>query len=549
MSKSDNKKWLIGAGILTGTYAVLDIIGKKNKAKNAMGIDDGNPYLDSSSTINQSADEIEDPAGSDAILEPELVIPDNFYVAHGKRVIDKALSFAGLVVLAPVYGAVSLAIIIDDPGPVLFTQKRVGKDKHFFKLHKFRSMKMSTPHDVPTHQLSNPDKYITRVGKILRKTSLDELPQIWDIFIGNMSIIGPRPALWNQEDLVAERDKYKANDLIPGLTGWAQINGRDELEIPVKAQLDGNYTTQLYESGTKALFLDTQCFFGTLLSVVKKDGIVEGGTGEIEKSAKLVENEQIKVSIITPAYNAREFINETIDSVLQQSYRNWEMLIVDDCSTDDTVAVVQKYVENDSRIILIHHERNKGVAVARNTALDVATGSYMAFLDSDDQWAPQKLEQQLNFMENNHYVLTYTAYQKFDTVTGKKQKVIHIPNKMTVEDIYKNTVIACLTVMINRDVVGKFHMPLINHTEDQITWQEILKRGRGNSNLTGNDVAYGLDECLALYRTGNISLTGNQKKAAREQWATYREFYGFSVLRSTFYFMCYSQNAVKKHFF
>ncbi len=200
-----------------------------------------------------------------------------------KRVIDVVLSFCGLVVLSPVFLILILAIKIDDPGPVLFTQKRVGQNKRFFKLHKFRSMKMSTPHDVPTHMLSNPDQYITRVGHFLRKSSLDELPQIGDIFIGNMSIIGPRPALWNQDVLTAERDKYGANDIKPGLTGWAQINGRDELELPVKAKLDGEYSKKLRIGGLDAFLFDCRCFFGTIFSVVKGDGVVEGGTGEIER--------------------------------------------------------------------------------------------------------------------------------------------------------------------------------------------------------------------------------------------------------------------------
>ena len=159
----------------------------------------------------------------------------------------------------------------------------VGKGRHFFRLHKFRSMKMSTPHDVPTHQLENPEQYITRVGGFLRKTSLDELPQIWDIFTGKMSIIGPRPALWNQFDLVAERDKYAANDIKPGLTGWAQINGRDELEIPVKAKLDGDYVRALEQGGFKAFAFDVKCFWGTIFSVAKGEGVVEGGTGEMKK--------------------------------------------------------------------------------------------------------------------------------------------------------------------------------------------------------------------------------------------------------------------------
>lgn len=200
-----------------------------------------------------------------------------FYETVVKRVLDVILSFGGLVVLSPVYLVLIIAIVIDDPGPVLFIQKRVGKDKQYFKLHKFRSMKMSTPHDVPTHMLENPDQYITKVGKFIRAHSLDELPQIWDIFIGNMSIIGPRPALWNQDLLTAERDKYGANDVKPGLTGWAQINGRDELEIPDKARLDGEYIKKI------SFAFDVKCFFGTIFSVAKSDGVVEGGTGEIHK--------------------------------------------------------------------------------------------------------------------------------------------------------------------------------------------------------------------------------------------------------------------------
>lgn len=203
-----------------------------------------------------------------------------------KRLIDIVLSALGIVFLSWLYLILAMAIVIDDPGPVFFKQKRVGIHKTFFRLHKFRSMKMAAPHDVPTHMLGNPDQYITRVGRFLRKTSLDELPQIWDIFTGKMSIIGPRPALWNQDDLVAEREKYGANDVKPGLTGWAQINGRDELEIPVKAKLDGDYTKKLKTGGMKAYLFDCRCFIGTIFSVVRRDGIVEGGTGKIHRQSK-----------------------------------------------------------------------------------------------------------------------------------------------------------------------------------------------------------------------------------------------------------------------
>ena len=205
-----------------------------------------------------------------------------------KRLIDLLLSFLAIVVLIPVWIILAIAIFISDPGPIFFTQKRVGKNKKIFKILKFRTMKTSTPHDMPTHMLENPDQYITKVGAFLRKTSLDELPQVFNIFASQMSIIGPRPALWNQDDLIAERDKYGANDVKPGLTGWAQINGRDELEIPVKAKLDGEYVEKL------SFGFDCKCFFGTIKSVLKHDGVVEGGTGELHKEALAAEEKEIE---------------------------------------------------------------------------------------------------------------------------------------------------------------------------------------------------------------------------------------------------------------
>ena len=199
------------------------------------------------------------------------------YQKYIKRLIDIILSGCGILVLLPVYALIALAVKLDDPGPVFFRQKRVGIHKTHFHILKFRTMKMNTPRDMPTHLLENPEQYITRVGKILRKTSLDELPQIFQIFTGKMSIIGPRPALWNQDDLIAERDKYGANDLRPGLTGWAQINGRDELEIAQKARLDGEYVRNL------SFAFDCKCFFGTIMVLLKGRGILEGGTGALHR--------------------------------------------------------------------------------------------------------------------------------------------------------------------------------------------------------------------------------------------------------------------------
>ena len=194
-----------------------------------------------------------------------------------KRGIDFFIALLALIILSPVFLILVIAIKAESKGPVFFKQKRVGICKKHFMIYKFRTMRTDTPKDVPTHLLENPDQYITKTGKFLRKTSLDELPQLINIVKGDMAIVGPRPALWNQYDLIEERDKYKANDILPGLTGWAQINGRDELEIPVKAKLDGEYVQKM------SFFFDLKCLFGTVFSVLRSDGVVEGGTGTLKK--------------------------------------------------------------------------------------------------------------------------------------------------------------------------------------------------------------------------------------------------------------------------
>ena len=199
------------------------------------------------------------------------------YRRYVKRWIDVLLSALGIILLSPFWIAIVAAIKLDSKGPILFRQKRVGLRKGYFMIWKFRTMRIDTPKDVPTHLMADPGRWITRVGRFLRKTSLDELPQLVNILIGDMSVIGPRPALWNQDDLIAERDRCGANDVRPGLTGWAQINGRDELEIPVKAKLDGDYVKRM------SFPFDCRCFFGTILSVLRRDGVVEGGTGEMGK--------------------------------------------------------------------------------------------------------------------------------------------------------------------------------------------------------------------------------------------------------------------------
>ena len=205
------------------------------------------------------------------------------YKSFIKRLIDFVCSFIAIIIFSIPMLIIAIVIKIDSHGPVFFKQRRIGAHKKEFKIIKFRSMPISAPHDTPTHQFENADKLLSKWQKFIRSSSLDELPQLFNIFLGQMSIIGPRPALWNQDDLIAERDKYGANDVKPGLTGWAQINGRDELEIDVKAKLDGEYTERLNAGKFKGFAMDVKCFFGTIKSVMKRDGVIEGGTGKIQK--------------------------------------------------------------------------------------------------------------------------------------------------------------------------------------------------------------------------------------------------------------------------
>lgn len=309
----------ISAAALGATFVGMSILARRKKPFSIYKDDkeQKNPFEGKKVILVVDENDKENADGVRGHLEAvgDSEYNPSFYEKHVKRAIDVVLSFGGLVVLSPVFVAIALAIKIEDPGPVLFTQKRVGQNKRFFKLHKFRSMKMSTPHDVPTHQLENPEQYITKVGQFIRKHSLDELPQIWDIFIGNMSVIGPRPGLWNQDLLTAERDKYGANDVKPGLTGWAQINGRDELEIPDKAKLDGEYVSMM------GLGMDIKCFLGSVGVFAKDDSIVEGGTGEIKKASNQNEEVKKKILVICQYYKPEPFrISDICEEMVRRGH-------------------------------------------------------------------------------------------------------------------------------------------------------------------------------------------------------------------------------------
>lgn len=315
------KKFIGVTGTLLGTaFAGLKLCAKKQEGKSVYSDEpsEKNPMEGKKVVFVQDDNDCENADGVRGHLEAVGNSDYNpgFYEKYVKRALDVVLSFGGLVILSPIFIGLSLAIFIDDPGPIFFTQKRLGQNKRYFKLHKFRSMKMCTPHDVPTHMLENPDQYITKVGKFIRAHSLDELPQIWDIFVNNMSVIGPRPGLWNQDVLTAERDKYGANDVKPGLTGWAQINGRDELEISEKAKLDGEYAKKI------GLLMDIKVFLGSLHVFGKDDSVVEGGTGELKKH--LDENANIekkKILVICQYYKPEPFrISDICEEMVQRGH-------------------------------------------------------------------------------------------------------------------------------------------------------------------------------------------------------------------------------------
>lgn len=290
------KNGLIAAGAFLGTaFTVMSIIAKKQRDNDKYKNDpyEQNPMYKKRVVFVENEN---DPVNADGKRGHLEAVGDSdytptFYEKYIKRGIDITLSFGGMVVLAPIYAVTALAIKIDSPGPVIFKQKRIAQQTGYFTLPKFRSMKKSS--DVPTHMLQNAGKTdnFTRIGKFIRKTSIDELPQCWSIFKGDMSIIGPRPALWNQDYLTAERDKYGANDIKPGLTGLAQAHGRDELEIPDKAKLDGEYAEALKKSSWSGLKMDIKAFVDSVKAVLKSDGVVEGGTGEIHKQEEKVSAE------------------------------------------------------------------------------------------------------------------------------------------------------------------------------------------------------------------------------------------------------------------
>lgn len=439
----------------------------------------------------------------------------SFYEKYVKRGLDIAFSFAGLVALSPVLAATALAIKIEDPGPVLFTQKRLGKNKQYFKLHKFRSMKMCTPHDVPTHMLDNPDQYITKVGKFIRAHSLDELPQIWDIFVGNMSIIGPRPGLWNQDLLTAERDKYGANDVKPGLTGWAQINGRDELEIPAKARRDGEYVQNLGPA------MDAKVFLGSLHVFGKDDSVVEGGTGSMEKQAtegNFLLQKTEKFSVLMSVYvkesadNFRLALESNLD--LQTRKPDEFVLVCDGPLTEELNQVISEFEEKYPQIFKVYRsEQNQGLGKALNFGLSKCQNEIVVRSDSDDICVSDRFAIQIGFMETNPDVAVCSSYiDEFNTDWNRPEKIKELP--LQHDELYQmakfRNPINHMAAAFRKSVVLKVgsyqHIPYV---EDYDLWVKTLVNNYKISNIP---------QVLVHARVGNGMVTRRGNKQYIGSW-------------------------------
>lgn len=358
-----------------------------------------------------------------------------------KKFFDYLLSIPAAIVVMPVMAVIAVWIKLDSPGPVFFKQTRIGIHKTQFEILKFRTMRTDTPKDTPTHLLKNPEQYITKSGKFLRKTSLDELPQLINILKGDMSIVGPRPALWNQYDLIAERDKYGANDVLPGLTGWAQIHGRDTISIQEKAKLDGYYVQN------RSLWLDIKCILLTAISVLKHEGVQEGGTGARSESGKNAERKEADkkpeaplVSVVIATYRRKKELERALASLASQTYKNMEVILVDDNADSAWCTEVKTLVAKWKRkssipLCYIQNSENCGSAASRNIGIQAANGQYITFLDDDDKYSPEKISHQIHHMleEESDFSITDLALYNEDGKLEEK-RVRNFLNRETISE-------------------------------------------------------------------------------------------------------------------
>lgn len=434
-----------------------------------------------------------------------------FYEKYIKRIVDIICASMALLVFGWLYLLVALLVRVKLGSPVIFKQPRPGKDEKVFNLYKFRTM---TDEKDEEGNLLPDEVRLTKFGKALRATSLDELPEAINILKGDMSIIGPRPQL--VRDMVFMTDEQrKRHDVRPGLSGLAQVNGRNDIDWEDKLSWDLNYIKKITFLG------DVKIIFQTVLKAfVKQEGITDGDMAtaedfgdyllhsgkvsqeeyeEKQEEARYILNGTVEktdkedlVSIIMPSYNTAPYIEETVQSVLNQTYKNWELIIVDDCSTDETDDILSKFT--DERIRIYKNEKNSGAAVSRNKALREARGRWIAFLDSDDLWSPNKLEKQIAFMETNGYSFSYTNYEEIDSEGEKTGVRVTGPKKITKTGMFNYCWPGCLTVMYDAERIGLIQIADIKKNNDYAMWLKVCRKAD----------CYLLDDCLGQYRKGRV---------------------------------------------
>lgn len=432
------------------------------------------------------------------------------YEKYIKRILDIFLSVVALLVLSPLIFVIAILVRIKLGKPVLFKQKRPGKDEKIFTIYKFRTM---TEEKDKNGKLLPDSARLTEFGKFLRNSSLDELPELINIIKGDMSIVGPRPQLI--KDMIFMTDEQrKRHSVRPGLTGLAQVNGRNNISWEEKINFDIKYIENI------TLINDLKIILKTFIKVIKKEDVSTEGMETapdlcdyLLKNNKITEQEyknklemldkniEELVSVIMPTYNCGKYIEESIQSVINQTYKNWELIIVDDCSKDNTEEIVSAYQKKDNRIKYTKFSENHGAAIARNTAVQQANGKYIAFLDSDDIWKSNKLEKQIKFMQDNNYYFTYTNYQLIDENGKKKNKIVTGPKKIGKIGMYNYCWPATITIIYNKEKIGLIQIEDLKKNNDYAMWLKIIKKEK----------CYLLNENLSRYRkrTGSIS---NHKK-------------------------------------
>lgn len=451
------------------------------------------------------------------LIEPIEKRKMGFYEKYGKRILDIACATAAIVVFSPLYLGVAALVKLKLGSPVLFTQDRpglIGKDgkETVFKMYKFRTM---TDERDENSELLPDDVRLTKFGKWLRNTSLDELPEAFNILNGTMSVIGPRPQLVRDMTFMTKEQRAR-HTAKPGLSGLAQVNGRNGISWEEKLEWDRKYIQNVSFAGDVKIIVDT-----VKKAFIKQEGITQEDMATAEdfgdyllrmgkvsskeymmnqNKAKMIlngddENERIPnlVSIIMPSYNTAQYIEKTIKSVLDQTYTNWELIIVDDCSTDNTDEVVKNYL-TDKRIKYLKNEQNSGAAVSRNRALREAKGQWIAFLDSDDLWMPEKLEKQICFMKEKGYFFSYTDYEEINAEGNRTGTFVTGPKKITKMGMYNYCWPGCLTVMYDATKVGLIQISDIKKNNDYAMWLKVCKKAD----------CYLLDECLGQYRKGRV---------------------------------------------